>query len=759
MAHSSVVCNCYIVNAPPTTLGNTRTLVASVGTSPLPIVLSVRTIVPQRLILVHSTATRAVAVRLVSVLSDLGQFDIELVDCGEGTSFADTYRSLTAASGVPSSLRSLLDGIPYLLDYTGGTSVMVATAVAVHIEDHHGDIPNLRFYVDDTTGVLVSDAGVSYPISADITIGDNAALHGFTVDGCFAPPGYSPPTDSEVAPARSEIEARATRGEDEDGVQDIPCVRNALARQFTVVAPGEQPVHSAELVAERLEKDRTAAGYALELITCAALLHGTWDEVALDVTIGYPIAADGAPKGPVAQFDAIVRRGHRIVTIEVKSSQKHLFEKAGSRLAASALVFGGATRVLSVSGEAVASEHTAHQSWAPILADLVHWDIHHLDIADNSSDAGEKLDKILRVLSRSDSQARKFDWDELARNVERLQRARRPGPPRSLGQPSADTSPSWNELLASHPPAYIATALGNSPLAVSRALSLGIKQKLVGTTSALNAYNSFAPEQAQTVSLGEILSFETVRSTLHTALSTGADPAALVITPSTKSTTSAMVSLAAATHHDLVHVDALRDTVQSWRHGSGTHRSTELWATLSDPAYGSFDHDVPHGDWLTVYNDRISGTNNPSRRPSADLLITACQTVRDASPGSRVVYSPQPAAQWWSPALLLGGRRLLAIVPVAGVGKNAPWDIAAARQMLYAVDQHVNRLAGDVGALLVLLPTEENRDDRTAERLAVDTRLLRKTPQPWIGYWSPTEPDKPIIAKTTLEEIAAFLQT
>ena len=79
--------------------------------------------------------------------------------------------------------------------------------------------------------------------------------------------------------------------------------------------------------------------------------------------------------------------------------------------------------------------------------------------------------------------------------------------------------------------------------------------------------------------------------------------------------------------------------------------------------------------------------------------------------------------------------------------------------MLYAVDQHVNRLAGDVGALLVLLPTEENRDDRTAERLAVDTRLLRKTPQPWIGYWSPTEPDKPIIAKTTLEEIAAFLQT
>lgn len=769
-------------------------MVATVGTSPLPIVLSARTIAPRTLVLVHTDATKSVLGPIETALKGTATAIVRL-HCGAGTHFHPTYQTMH------DGLEKLLpthDGGLFLLDYTGGTSVMVAVAVALHIELHGRDLPALRMYVDDTAGTLVGDNGTHHHITAHPTLTETAALHGFVLAGSFGTPAGQTSAAAVIDPdaveeGRGEVARRRQGG---TGVSDVPILRKALARNLVhITVTGERldPDGTEKIMAD----DAGKAGHALELVTVAALMRHRWDEIAYDVTVKDP----NGGKDNLLQFDAVARSGHRILAVEVKTSQNDLIHTAGSRLAGATLTFGGLTRMLSVCAASTSEADRAQRDWAPVLSDLERWKIDRLDCTDTATLGASSTTMLSTAIgltspARDHTRPAQLEWGQLVHQVQREWRERAKGAPARISDPPAAGAAAVVDYDTT------VTAPGGSIFAVSRARSLGHHSILVGTEATLNAYvNTTTPAATAQSDFGRAtvgsLAANLVREGLESAL-VGRSAVALVITPATKSATAAMTAFAAGTDHDLVHVDAATDTVHSWRRGTHTHRTTETWSTIATPEihdltapetdshssgradrgpkgllYREFENDTPPGQFVDGYRNRISGpAMYEARRPTHELLVTACRQITtttaahaDSSTRARVVYSPQPEADWWAPALILGERRLVAVVPVIGTwykrhtrNEPHPGDIGKSREALYAVDRHVDRLAGDVGALLVLLPTDNatstTRADHKIER---DTRWLRTTPPPWIGYWSTGDPDTPILDPTILTEIAEFL--
>lgn len=119
-----------IVDAP-----SPHTLVATVGTSPVPVLLSIRTLKPGRVVLVHSEATKVYAERIAELVDP--RIEVKYVSCGVGDDFVNTSERMR---------NGLREFRPFVLDYSGGTSAMVACATLVHLE-LHGDLGGVRWSV------------------------------------------------------------------------------------------------------------------------------------------------------------------------------------------------------------------------------------------------------------------------------------------------------------------------------------------------------------------------------------------------------------------------------------------------------------------------------------------------------------------------------------------------------------------------------------------------------------------------------------
>ncbi|GAA3130829.1 hypothetical protein GCM10020255_004530 [Rhodococcus baikonurensis] len=197
------------------------------------------------------------------------------------------------------------------------------------------------------------------------------------------------------------------------------------------------------------------AGKTMELAALAVLVGRHWDEVAFSCEVR---SIGGKPK-PVAEFDVIVRRGHQIVVVEVKSSLRGVAESAGRRLVAARTVFGGATRVLSISprrktdddpDEVGGLEELAGQ-WEPALASLGRW--HRLVLEHGKAIKGlRKAGARAAALLPAPTNALDFAWPAAPSDSLTMAAA--------LPVPSDGQSATEPDAVREHP---LVTAVGGSP--------------------------------------------------------------------------------------------------------------------------------------------------------------------------------------------------------------------------------------------------------------------------------------------------------
>ncbi|MBB4933294.1 hypothetical protein F4561_004114 [Lipingzhangella halophila] len=170
-----------------------QTLVALVGTSPTPPLLSALTFAPPRLVLVHSADTLGRAERIAKMARRLCPRieHTELFDLGR-----DVY-DFRSVDGRFAGLLPTLGGA-WRLCYTGGTKVMGIAAVLRHLdlfpEQHHW-----RSYLDATTDALRFTDGSVHPGGPDsstLTTTDLAKLH--QVDLHPAEPSARPDEGAEL---------------------------------------------------------------------------------------------------------------------------------------------------------------------------------------------------------------------------------------------------------------------------------------------------------------------------------------------------------------------------------------------------------------------------------------------------------------------------------------------------------------------------------------------------------------------------------
>lgn len=286
-----------------------RSLVAMVGTNPLPVLLSCLTHLNDdldQIILVHSSSdgvavpgTAKVAQRIEHVLRPVLQqreVRLSLIELGPQISDINTVERLLHEK--VDDLIGVYDNDEVLLDYTGGTKAMTAAAVRWHLDwvgDDEASAP-ARFYVDETSGEIRSDSGESTPLHLVTTLNltTMAAVHGYAL------------TDGDPNTRRDE---RQIRGWFDTILAEhrklAACVR---CRQLGVT-PGRE------------------AG-----------------EVLFNKNVN-TVDDNGAPTGTeLTQFDLVVRWGHRVITIEAKANNSQFHVSAGWAHARTRAVFGGAAQ-------------------------------------------------------------------------------------------------------------------------------------------------------------------------------------------------------------------------------------------------------------------------------------------------------------------------------------------------------------------------------------------------------------------------------
>lgn len=686
------------------------TTVVTVGSSPVPVVLSIRATSPSRVVLVCSERTRVEAGRIAALLAS-ADVQIDIVECGSGTDFADSYAAMREG------LTRLGIDAPFLLDYTGGTSAMVAIAVAIHQRLHIDagtDRPDLRLYQNESEGSLQSDSGTKFALGAEMTIAEMANVHGFGVDTALRSPSPAVMWDRPALWEKAFLQR--SHQSDAEGEPTLE-LRLALTEMFELVSdPGcERPISGGkpgvpeQVWSTKADADGSArAGKTMELAALAVLLSRRWDEVAFSCEIR---SLGGESRDPVTEFDIIVRRGHQIVVVEVKSSLGGVAESAGRRLVSARAVFGGATRVLSISprirrdkdpGAIGGVEYIAGQ-WEPALESLGRW--RRLVLEHGKAIEGLRQAGLMAAgLLSTPTSAFGFAWPSAPSDASATSTA--------LAAPSADRSDTEPDAVRERP---LVTAVGGSPLAVDSVMAVTTSEALlIGRSDAVRAYASRRDERSpRPVS---VLRVAGVDARSIDAACGQLRPATLAITPATKSVTAGMTAVAALGNHDLLHVDVASGYAHSWRHGRWPHRHRVQWESTSNPRY---ELAVDRSWWQRL--DAAGHVNVAA----LEIVLRKLRLPQ----GTQVRYSPIPDVSWLVPILITGSWRALGVTAPKGTALQD-------RSIVMGCDQHLASMVGDVGRLLIAAPSGTS----IAEQSRSWAQLLRQNPPPMFAFWRDRNP-------------------
>ncbi|WP_405180940.1 hypothetical protein OG225_07050 [Nocardia sp. NBC_01377] len=329
-------------------------MIATVGLNPVPVVLAVLTREPTQVTLVPSTTTQGEAERIRDLLTELRpELDIRVQCCGAADEFPPTLQALRAiADRTPG---------PYLLDYSGGNKIMAVSAVRTHLERHDGGGQRWRSVVDDTTGTLVTGsteigAGTLDVRSTGLTLARIARLHGYEITPGYA--GFAPAT------VRAEDWWRWA-----DAISRKSGLPEAAQREAMVRALPEELHPPATRQGDG--KPREIAVW----VSCSRILQELCGDA--DIEVAFAVNPRISGSATAADFDVVVRHGHRVLEIEVKSSAFAARTVLGQRVAYARMVFGSATTAAVAAPRGhIDSENTTVVEWDEVSATARHLETH-----------------------------------------------------------------------------------------------------------------------------------------------------------------------------------------------------------------------------------------------------------------------------------------------------------------------------------------------------------------------------------------------
>ncbi|RKS07753.1 hypothetical protein DFP74_3437 [Nocardiopsis sp. Huas11] len=290
-----------------------RAAVVLVGRSPTPALLSALTLSVERLVLLASDGTLPVARRVAAAVEALTDTaSVRVLSVGPDP------HDFQAAEDALAAVHRSLGGAPWFLDYTGGTKVMSVASALFHERalppDRHPPTRRWRHYLDPGRDALRTHdpAWPERPVATGrVDLRTLARVHGAE---------WSEDRDPE--PVR--LVAQGGRQALDARYPDLsPMVRRG------VIAEGR--------VLSHLRRHLAAAPDT---------------EVLGPRRVADPFHADGS----IADFDALVRHGHRVLCVEAKTRPGDVVGRAGWTVAKARRVFGTAAQVLFVhTGPAVPS--------------------------------------------------------------------------------------------------------------------------------------------------------------------------------------------------------------------------------------------------------------------------------------------------------------------------------------------------------------------------------------------------------------------
>jgi len=294
-----------------------RVLVVTVGLSPIPVALSILTLEPTHVVYVVSEESRHEYERIHAVVhrhlgESLTEIVFEITDAATQDFVTLAAELGTRADSGPrgkGTLWATLEGLQrdgrsaFILDYTGGTKVMVASLVEFHVAWHGGDRPALRSYVPGGRQALHFGGRDASNIRllqlfGDLTLAERAELNGYRISTGWAwNPEAQVPSSSDVAawPPIRQAGPTATEAEAENAWAES--VRDFI-KGFTLIG---------------IENPTINGGTQAECAFAALALANPPDE--LIVGARYSPLTTGAQ---VAEFDFVWRKGARVVVGEVK---------------------------------------------------------------------------------------------------------------------------------------------------------------------------------------------------------------------------------------------------------------------------------------------------------------------------------------------------------------------------------------------------------------------------------------------------------
>ena len=311
-------------------------LVASVGLSPVPVALSIMTLIPDHVILVCSQQSRPEADRIRATVRTRNP----------EMTFGD-YLTVTDAALADLALmrQEILEGLPdllrvasgssepreYMLAYTGGSSEMVCALVDHHLRHHGKNRGDLRFYVDLGNSVLRRDSGSAvnrvreFRLSSVLTVRERAALNGYELSGRERGSAALPPTGDIV------------RWQDEGDVYE----ENVRDFRECFGAFHPPPAAAADRYADTATVVEGDGSEAQVLSACSGLVSAlraasTAAAGPSDIELWWGCRPfQPGEKNPVCELDAVLRVGNRIVVVEVKKTDNSHDERAVWEFAAS----------------------------------------------------------------------------------------------------------------------------------------------------------------------------------------------------------------------------------------------------------------------------------------------------------------------------------------------------------------------------------------------------------------------------------------
>ena len=282
-----------------------RAAVVLVGRSPTPALLSALTLRAERLVLLASDGTLRVARRVAAAVEALTDTaSVRVLSVGPDP------HDFRAAEATLAAVHRSFGEAPWFLDYTGGTKVMSVAAALFHERalppDRHPGTRRWRHYLDPGRDALRTHdpAWPERPVATGrVDLRTLARVHG--AEWC---------DDRDPEPVR--LVAQGGRQALDARYPDLsPAVRRG------VIAEGR--------VLSHLRRHLAAAPDT---------------EVLGPRRVADPFHADGS----IADFDALVRHGHRVLCVEAKTRPGDVVGRAGWTVAKARRVFGTAAQVLFV---------------------------------------------------------------------------------------------------------------------------------------------------------------------------------------------------------------------------------------------------------------------------------------------------------------------------------------------------------------------------------------------------------------------------